>query len=78
MGHDPNSHQLLAIVPTVHHERISQSFNDWALGLAETLDGIAAGRVRNVDGRPDLNVVARVFFWGGVFFIKKKPLPHKF
>ena len=58
MGHDPNSHQLLAIVPTVHHERIRQSFNNRALSLAETLDGIAAGRVGNVDGRPDLNVVA--------------------
>lgn len=36
---DANSHQFLAVVASVHHERVGETFNDWALSLAETLDG---------------------------------------
>lgn len=38
---DSDSHELLAVVSAVHHERVGEAFNDWALCLAESLDGIA-------------------------------------
>lgn len=52
-----DSHQLLAVVAAVHHQRVGQALNDGAVGLAETLGGITAGRVRDVDRRADLDVV---------------------
>lgn len=58
VGHNADGLELLAAVATVHHERVGQTLDDGALGLAETLGGIAAGRVREVDGRTNLNVVA--------------------
>ena len=58
VGNDADSQQLLAAVTAVHHERVGQTLNDGALGLAETLDGIATSGVREVDGRADLDVVA--------------------
>lgn len=57
MSHDSHRHELLAIVSPVHHERVGQSLDDGALSLAKTLDGISACRVRDVDGRADLNVI---------------------
>lgn len=48
---------LLAVVAAVHHERVGETLNDGALGLPEPLDGIAAGRVGEVD-RAELDVVA--------------------
>lgn len=56
--HDSDSHQLLAVVATVHHQRVGQSLDDRALSLSESLCGISTGRVRSVDGGSDLNVVA--------------------
>lgn len=53
-----DSHQLLSVVAAVHHEGVGETLNDGAVGLAEALDGIAAGRVRQVDGGTDLDVVA--------------------
>lgn len=82
MSNDADSHDLLSVVATVHHDRVGQSaftvlttcilllcdqaqgadgfvpLNDGALCLAETLSSISAGRVREVDGRTDLDVVA--------------------
>ena len=55
---DANSHKLLAIVPTVHHKRIGQPLDDGTLCFAETLNSVPAGRMRDVDGRADLDVVA--------------------
>ena len=46
----PDGHQLLSVVPSVHHEGIDQSLNDGALGLTETLGGITSGAVGNVLG----------------------------
>ena len=57
--HDSDSHQLLAVVATVHHQRVGQSLDDRALSLSESLCGISTGRVRSVDGGSDLNVVAK-------------------
>jgi hypothetical protein len=45
VGNNSNSHELLAVVAAVHHERVGEALNDGALGLPESLDGIAAGRV---------------------------------
>ena len=58
VGDDANGHQLLAVVAAVHHEGVGQPLNDGAVGLAESLGGISAGGVGEVDGRSDLDVVA--------------------
>ena len=36
---DPDSQQLLAVVPAVHHQAVDQALHDGALGLAEPLGG---------------------------------------
>jgi len=59
VGDDANSHELLAVVAAVHHERVGEALDDGALGLAETLDGITTGRVGEVDGLADLDVVGQ-------------------
>lgn len=53
-----DSHELLAVVATVHHEGVGETLNDGAVGLAEALDGIATSGVGEVDGGADLDVVA--------------------
>lgn len=58
MGNNADGHELLAVVAAVHHERVGQTLNDGALSLAETLGGVAASGVREVDGVTNLNVVA--------------------
>jgi hypothetical protein len=45
VGDNSDSHELLAVVAAVHHERVGEALDDGALGLPESLDGIAAGRV---------------------------------
>lgn len=57
VGNDSDSHKLLAVVATVHHERVGETLNDGALGLAEALCSISARGVRDVDGAADLNVI---------------------
>ncbi len=58
MSNDADSHELLAVVAAIHHERVGEALDDGAVGLAETLDGITASGVRDVDRGADLNVVA--------------------
>lgn len=58
MGDDANGQKLLSVVAAVHHERVGETLDDRALSLAETLGGIATGRVGEVDGGADLDVVA--------------------
>ena len=58
MRNDADSHELLAVVAAVHHERVGETLNDGAVGLAEPLGGIATGGVREVDRGADLDVVA--------------------
>lgn len=53
-----NSEELLSVVAAVHHEGVGETLDDGALSLAETLGGIATGRVGEVDGGADLDVVA--------------------
>lgn len=58
VGDNADSHGLLSVVAAVHHDRVGQALDDGALGLAETLGGIATGGVRGVDRLADLDVVA--------------------
>lgn len=58
MGNNADGHELLAAVAAVHHERVGETLDDGALSLAETLGGVTASGVREVDGRTDLDVVA--------------------
>lgn len=58
VGDNTDGHQLLSVVAAVHHEGVGEALNDGAVGLAEALDGITAGRVRQVDRGTDLDVVA--------------------
>ena len=48
---DSNSHELLAVVAAVHHERASQTLDDGTQRLVEALHLVSAGRVRQVLGR---------------------------
>lgn len=57
MGDDTDSHELFTVVAAVHHERVGEALDDRALGLSESLDGISASRVRDVDGGSDLDVI---------------------
>lgn len=43
--HDLDSEELLAVVPSVHHERVGETLDDGALGLPETLGGVTASSV---------------------------------
>lgn len=45
---DADSHQLLAVVTSVHHKRVGQTLDDWALRLAETLHGETSSGVRQI------------------------------
>jgi hypothetical protein len=58
VGNDADSHGLLSVVAAVHHDRVGEALDDGALGLAETLGGIATGGVGGVDRLADLDVVA--------------------
>lgn len=58
VGNNADSKELLSVVAAVHHERVGKTLDDGALSLAETLGGIATGRVGEVDGAADLDVVA--------------------
>jgi hypothetical protein len=52
------SQELLSVVAAVHHDGVGQTLNDGALSLAETLSGIAASGVGDVDRGADLDVIA--------------------
>ena len=57
MRNNPDSHEFLAVVAPVHHQRVCEAFNDWALCLPKAFDSIAAGGVRDVDWGANLNVI---------------------
>merc|ERR1740123_1510992 len=48
--HNPHGHQLLAIVPAVHHERVAKPLDNGALSLAEPLGCVSSSRVGHVAG----------------------------
>jgi hypothetical protein len=64
VGDDADGHELLAVVAAVHHERVGEALDDGALGLPESLLCVPAGRVGDVNGGSDLDVVA-----GGVLAV---------
>ena len=53
-----DSHELLSVVATVHHQGVGETLNDRTLGLSKSLLGVSAGRVRDVDRGADLDVTA--------------------
>lgn len=59
VGNNSDSHELLSVVAAVHHERVGQSLNDGAVGLSESLGGISASSVGDVDGVSQGNVVSQ-------------------
>ena len=58
MSDNADSHNLLSVVATVHHQGVGQTLNDWAVCLSESLLGISAGGVGDVDWGTDLDVIA--------------------
>jgi hypothetical protein len=58
VGNDADSHELLSVVSAVHHEGVGKTLDDGALCFSESLFGISAGGVGDVDGCADLDVVA--------------------
>jgi len=58
VGDNAGSQELLSVVAAVHHDRVGQTLDDGTLSLAETLGGIAASGVGDVDRGADLDVVA--------------------
>lgn len=59
VGDDADGQELLAVVATLHHERVDQALNDGHLSLLELLLGVAAGGVGEVDSMADLDVVGQ-------------------
>jgi len=49
---NPHGHEFLAIVSTVHHERVGKPLNNGALGLPEPLHRVPTSGVRNIGGMP--------------------------
>ena len=60
MSDNSDSHELLAVVSSVHHKSIGETFDNWALCLSESLGRIFTSRVWHVDWGSDLNVIAVV------------------
>ena len=58
MSNNADSHELLPVISTIHHQGISKTLNDGALSLAESLHCISASRMGDVDGCADLDVIA--------------------
>ena len=58
MGHNSNSHKLLSVVTTVHHQGVGETLNDWALCLSESLLSESTGGMGDVHGLSDLDVIA--------------------
>lgn len=50
MLQNPHSHQFFAIVSAVHHQWVGDALNNGALGLTETLGGVATSTVWQVNG----------------------------
>lgn len=60
VGDYANSHELLSVVATIHHQRVGEALNDGTIRLSKPLDGIATSGMGDVDRVSDLNVVTVV------------------
>ena len=58
MCDNADSHELLSVVASVHHEGVGKTLNDGALCLAESLDGVLSCGVGEVHWCADVDVVA--------------------
>jgi hypothetical protein len=58
VGNDADSHKLLSVVTTVHHQGVGETLDDWALCLSESLLCVTTGRVGDVDWCADLDIIA--------------------
>lgn len=58
VGNNTDSHELLSVVTTVHHQGVGETLDDGALCLSESLLGVSAGGVGDVDWGADLDVIA--------------------
>ena len=47
---DAHRHELLAVVPSVHHERVDETLHDGALRLPEALGRVPTTAVREILG----------------------------
>ena len=56
---DTSGHQLLSVVSSVHHQRVGQTLDNRAEGLAKTLDLVTTGSVGNIDVGLDVQVVVQ-------------------
>ena len=45
MSDDPDSQELLSVVPSVHHQRVDETLDDGHTALGELLLGVSAGGV---------------------------------
>ena len=58
---DPDGHQFLAVVASVHHQGVDQTLDTGALSLAEPFGGVTARTVRKELGELllDSNVILK-------------------
>lgn len=58
MSNYSDGHELFAVVAAIHHQRVGKALDYGALCLAESLDSISAGGVRDVDWGAYLNIIS--------------------
>ena len=58
VGNNADSHELFYVVTTVHHQGVCETLDDGTLSLSESLLGVSAGGVGDVDWGADLDVIA--------------------
>lgn len=61
MGDDVDGYYFFVVVVVVYYEGVGEMFNDGVVGFVEMFGGIVIGRVREVDGSLDLDVVVEVY-----------------
>ena len=63
---DTDGHDLLSVVPPVHHEGVGQTLDDGALSLTETLDVVPTGSMGKVVGEFGVLFHSKVILEGNV------------
>ena len=54
---DTDGHELLSVVTAVHHQGVGETLDDGALCFAESLRGVSASSMGEIDGVAQLDVV---------------------
>jgi hypothetical protein len=60
VSNNSDSHKLLSVVTTVHHEGVGETLDDWALCLSKSLLCVSTGRVGDVDWGSDLDIITAI------------------